>query len=100
MEDLLRASVLDLKGNWDDHLSLVEFAYNNNFQSSIGMAPFEGLYGRRCRSPICWDDVGERKLLGLELVQLTMEKIDMIKERLKTTQNTQKSYVDNRRRDF
>ena len=78
----------------------MEFAYNNSFQSSIGMTPFEGLYGRRCRSPICWDDVGERKLLGPELVQLTMEKIDMIKERLKTTQNTQKSYVDNRRRDL
>ena len=68
MEDLLRACVLDLKGNWDDYLPLVEFAYNNSFQASIGMAPFEALYGRRCRSPVCWDGVGEKKLLGLELV--------------------------------
>ena len=79
LEDLLRACTLDLKGNWDDHLPLVEFAYNNSFQASIGMAPFEGLYGRKCRSPICWDDIGERKLLGPELVQLTIEKTALIK---------------------
>ena len=53
LEDLLRACVMDLKGNWDDHLPLVEFSYNKNFQSSIVMTLFEGLYGRRCRSPIC-----------------------------------------------
>ncbi|RVW21348.1 Transposon Ty3-G Gag-Pol polyprotein [Vitis vinifera] len=62
------------KGNRDDYLPLVEFAYNNSFQASIGMTPFEGLYGRRCRSPVCWDDVGERKLLGPKLVQLTVER--------------------------
>ena len=87
LEDLLRACVLDLKGNWDDHFPLVEFAYNNSFQYSIGMAPFEGLYGRRCRSSICWDDVGERKLLEPELVQLIVEKMPSIKERLKTAQS-------------
>ncbi|XP_034679915.1 probable polygalacturonase At3g15720 [Vitis riparia] len=64
------------------------------------MAPFEGLYGRKFRSPICWDDVGERKLLGPELVQLIVEKVALIKERLKTAQSRQKSYVDNRRRDL
>ena len=58
LEDLLRACALDLKGNWDDYLPLVEFAYNNSFQASIGMTPFKGLHGRRCRSPVCWDDVG------------------------------------------
>ncbi|RVW22176.1 Transposon Ty3-G Gag-Pol polyprotein [Vitis vinifera] len=73
LEDLLRACILDLQGNWDDHLPLVEFAYNNSFQASIGMAPFEALYGRKCRSPICWNDVGERKLLGPELVQRDLE---------------------------
>ncbi|RVX04475.1 Transposon Ty3-G Gag-Pol polyprotein [Vitis vinifera] len=72
--------------NWDDHLPLVEFAYNNSFQASIGLAPFEALYGRKCRSPICWNDVGERKLLGPELVQLTVEKVALIKERLKAAQ--------------
>ena len=100
LEDLLRACILDLQGNWDDHLPLVEFAYNNSFQASIGMAPFEALYGRRCRSPVCWDDVGEKKLLGPELVQLTVEKVSLIKEILKAAQNRQKSYVDNRRRDL
>ena len=100
LEDLLRACALDLKGNWDDYLPLVEFAYNNSFQDSIGMAPFEVLYGRRCRSPVCWDDVGEKKLLGPELVQLTVEKVFLIKERLKAAQSRQKSYTDNRRRDL
>ena len=100
LEDLLRACALDLKDNWDDYLPLVEFAYNNSFQASIGMAPFEALYGRRCRSPVCWDDVGEKKLLGPELVQLTVEKVSLIKERLKAAQSRQKSYADNRRRDL
>ncbi|RVX05086.1 RNA-directed DNA polymerase-like [Vitis vinifera] len=67
---------------------------NNSFQASIGMAPFEALYGRKCRSPICWNDVGERKLLGPELVQLTVEKVALIKERLKAAQSRHKSYAD------
>ncbi|RVW68203.1 Transposon Ty3-G Gag-Pol polyprotein [Vitis vinifera] len=89
-----------LGSNWDDHLPLVEFAYNNSFQASIGMAPFEALYGRKCRSPICWNDVGERKLLGPELVQLIVEKVALIKERLKAAQSRHKSYADHRRRDL
>ena len=97
---MLRACTLDLKGKWDDYLPLVEFAYNNRFQASIRMTPFEALYGRKFRSPICWNDVGERKLLRPELVQLTVEKITLIKERLKATQSRQKSYADNRRRDL
>ena len=100
MEDFLRAYALDLKGNWDDYLPLVEFAHNNSFQASIGMSPFKALYGRRCRSLVCWDDVGEKKLLGPELVQLTVEKVSLIKERLKATQSRQKSYADNRKRDL
>ncbi|RVW27201.1 Transposon Tf2-2 polyprotein [Vitis vinifera] len=70
------------------------------FQASIGMAPFEALYGRKCRSPICWNDVGKRKLLGPELVQLTVEKVALIKERLKAAQSRHKSYADHRRRDW
>ena len=65
-----------------------------------GMAPFEALYGRKCRSPICWNDVGERKLLGPKLVQLTVENFALIKKILKTTQSKQKSYTDNRRRNL
>ena len=83
LEDMLLACVLDFGGSWEDHMPLVEFSYNNNFQISIGMAPYEALYGRKRRSPICWDDVGERKLLGLDLVQVTTEKIQLIQERLK-----------------
>ncbi|KAA0067801.1 DNA/RNA polymerases superfamily protein [Cucumis melo var. makuwa] len=68
LEDMLRACVLQFKGNWDTHLSLMEFAYNNSYQSSIDMAPFEALYGRPCRTPVCWNEVRERKLVGPECV--------------------------------
>ena len=77
---------------------MAEFAYNNSYQFSIGMAPYETLYGRPCRSPLCWIEVGERHLLGLEIVQETIEKIQLIKEKLKIAQDRQKSYVDQRRR--
>ena len=68
LEDMLRACVLDFGGSWEEHLHLVEFAYNNSYHSSIGMAPFEALYGRPCRSPTCWMDFWEQLLLGPELV--------------------------------
>ena len=67
------------------HLSLVEFAYNNNYQASIGKAPYEALYGRKCRTPLCWDEVGERKLNDVELIETTSKNIKIIRERLKTT---------------
>ena len=65
----MRACVLEFQGSWDEHLSLVEFAYNNSFHSSIGMSPFEALYGRPCRSSICWEEIGDRDLLDLEIVE-------------------------------
>ena len=65
---MLRACVIDFQGTWDKFLPLVEFSYNNSFQATIGMAPYEALYGRRCRLPVHWDEVGERKLLGPEIV--------------------------------
>ncbi|KAL0434130.1 UNVERIFIED_CONTAM: Transposon Tf2-11 polyprotein [Sesamum latifolium] len=68
LEDMMRACTMEFKGNWDDHLPLMEFAYNNSFHSSISMAPYEALYGRRCRSPVCWDIEGLRQLEGPELV--------------------------------
>ncbi|GAB2298030.1 hypothetical protein Dimus_038505 [Dionaea muscipula] len=100
LEDLLRACSLDWKGDWDDQLPLVEFSYNNSFQTSLGMAPYEALYGRRCRSPTCWYEVGERQLLGPELVQDASDKIALIRDRLLTAQSRQKSYADSRRRDL
>ncbi|KAL0545862.1 hypothetical protein IC582_015758 [Cucumis melo] len=97
---MLRACVLQFKGNWDTHSSLMEFAYNNSYQSSMGMAPFEALYGRPCRTPVCWNEVGERKLVGPELVQVTSDNIKLIRENLKIAQDRQKSYADKRRRDL
>ena len=64
------------------------------------MAPYEALYGKQCRTPLCWSEVGERRLIGPELVQLTAEKIDVIRERLKTAQSRQKSYADRRQKDL
>jgi len=64
LEDMLRACVIDFGGNWESHLALAEFSYNNSYHSSIDMAPFEALYGRKCRSPICWTEVGEAQITG------------------------------------
>ncbi|GJV95031.1 putative reverse transcriptase domain-containing protein [Tanacetum coccineum] len=95
---MLRACVLDFGGSWDVHLPLVEFSYNNSYHSSVRCAPFEALYGRKCRSPIMWAEVGEGQLIGPELVQETTEKISQIKDRLKAARDRQKSYADKRRK--
>ncbi|KAL0285964.1 UNVERIFIED_CONTAM: Transposon Ty3-G Gag-Pol polyprotein [Sesamum calycinum] len=100
LEDMMRASVIEFRGNWDDHLPLMEFAYNNSFHSSVGMAPYEALYGRKCRSPICWDIEGLRQLEGPELVQQTVDKIQTVKKCLKAAQDRQKSYADKHRREM
>ncbi|CAA7061993.1 unnamed protein product [Microthlaspi erraticum] len=84
----------------DDHLSLVEFAYNNSFQASIGMAPFEALYGRPCRTPLCWTQVGERSMYGATYVQETTEKVRVVRLNMKEAQDRQKSYADRRRREL
>ncbi|GJV50734.1 putative reverse transcriptase domain-containing protein [Tanacetum coccineum] len=98
LEDMLRACVLDFGGSWDVHLSLVEFSYNNSYHSCVRCAPFEALYGRKCRSPIMWAEVGEGQLIGPELVQETTEKILQIKDRLKAARDRQKSYANKRRK--
>ncbi|KAJ9541969.1 hypothetical protein OSB04_028475 [Centaurea solstitialis] len=100
LEDMLRACVLDFGGSWDTYLPLAEFSYNNSYHSSIGMPPFEMLYGRRCRTPICWGEVGQRVLGSTEVVQRTTEDIQRIRERLRTAQSRQKSYADRRRSDL
>ncbi|GJY12996.1 putative reverse transcriptase domain-containing protein [Tanacetum coccineum] len=82
----------------DVHLPLVEFSYNNSYHSSVRCAPFEALYGRKCRSPIMWAEVGEGQLIGPELVQETIEKVTHIKDRLKAARDRQKSYADKRRK--
>ncbi|KAL0561316.1 hypothetical protein IC582_001739 [Cucumis melo] len=100
LEDMLRACALEFPGSWDSHLHLMEFAYNNSYQATIGMAPFEALYGKCCRSPVCWDEVGEQRLMGPELVQSTNEAILKIRSRMHTAQSRQKSYADVRRKDL
>ncbi|GKF57739.1 putative reverse transcriptase domain-containing protein [Tanacetum coccineum] len=98
LEDMLRACIMDFGGSWDTHLPLVEFYYNNSYHTSIKCASFEALYGRKCRSPVIWTEVGESQLIGPELVQEMTEKIFQIKERLKTARSLQKSYADKRRK--
>ncbi|GJV98418.1 putative reverse transcriptase domain-containing protein [Tanacetum coccineum] len=98
LEDMLRACVIDFGGNWDRHLPLVEFSYNNSYHASIKAAPFEALYGRKCRSPVCWSEVGDSQLTGPELIRETTEKIIQIKNRLLTARSRQKSYADVRRK--
>ncbi|GJZ12520.1 putative reverse transcriptase domain-containing protein [Tanacetum coccineum] len=83
LEDMLRACVIDFDGNWDVHLPLAEFSYNNSYHSSIRCAPFEALYGRKCRLPVLWAKIGESSLIGPELVQETTDKVVLIKEKLK-----------------
>ncbi|KAL0544048.1 hypothetical protein IC582_019159 [Cucumis melo] len=100
LEDMLRACALEFPGSWDSHLHLMEFAYNNSYQATIGMAPFEALDGKCCRSPVCWGEVGEQKLMGPELVQSTNEAIQKIRSRMHTAQSRQKSYADVRRKDL
>ncbi|GKC68670.1 putative reverse transcriptase domain-containing protein [Tanacetum coccineum] len=98
LEDMLRACILDFGGSWDVHLPLVEFSYNNSYHSSVRCAPFEALYGRKCRSPILWAEVEEGQLIGPELVQETTEKISQINNRLKVARDRHKSYADKRRK--
>ncbi|KAA0032207.1 pol protein [Cucumis melo var. makuwa] len=100
LEDMLRACALEFPGSWDSHLHLMEFAYNNSYQANIGMAPFEALYGKCCRSPVCWGEVGEQRLMGPELVQSTNEAIQKIRSHMHTAQSGQKSYADVRRKDL
>ena len=86
---MLRACVLDFEGNWDQHLSLIEFAYNNSYQSTIQMAPYEALYGRKCWSPVGWFEVGDHPLLGPDMVQDTVGKVRLVRDRMRAAQSRQ-----------
>ncbi|GJW35441.1 putative reverse transcriptase domain-containing protein [Tanacetum coccineum] len=97
LEDMLRACAIDFGKGWVNHLPLVEFSYNNSYHASIKAAPFEALYGRKCRSPVCWTEVGEAQILGPELIQETTEKIIQIKQRMQAARDRQKSYADLKR---
>ena len=94
------ARIIDYKGSWDGHIHLVEFVYNNSFQPSIGMAPYEALYGRKCRTPLCWTELSKKKIIGLYLIQETEEKVKIFREILKVATDRQNSYADMRRKDI
>ncbi|GJW24885.1 putative reverse transcriptase domain-containing protein [Tanacetum coccineum] len=98
LEDMLRACVIDFRNGWVKHLSLVEFSYNNSYHASVKDAPFEPLYNRKCRSPVCWAEVEEVQLTGPEIVQETTEKIIQIIQRIQATYDRQKSYTDLKRK--
>nr|GEX11164.1 putative reverse transcriptase domain-containing protein [Tanacetum cinerariifolium] len=95
---MMRACVMDFKKGWDRQLPLVEFSYNNSYHTSIKAAPFEALYGQKCRSPICWAEVGDVQLTGLEIVHEMTEKIIQIKKRIQAARDRHNSYTDRRRK--
>ncbi|KAI3821405.1 hypothetical protein L1987_08972 [Smallanthus sonchifolius] len=97
---MLRACIIDFGGSWDSHLPLAEFSYNNSYHTTIGMPPFKMLYGRKCRTPVCWGEIGQKDFASLEVVKATSEKFDQIKARMKAVKDRQKSYADKIRRDL
>ncbi|GJW46113.1 reverse transcriptase domain-containing protein [Tanacetum coccineum] len=98
LEDMLRACIIDFGKGWERHLPLVEFSYNNSYHASIKAAPFEALYGRKCRSPVCWAEVGDVQLTGPEIIHKTTEKIVQIQQCLQAARDRQRSYANIRRR--
>ena len=100
MEDMLRACVLDFGGSWDTYLLLVELSYNNSYHASIDRSPFEMLYRRKCRTLICWGEVGQRVMGRTKVVLMTTERIQQVRSRLQSAQSKQKSYADKRRSDL
>ncbi|KAH9734522.1 Endonuclease [Citrus sinensis] len=98
LEEMLRGCAINFQGSWSKYLPLAKFDYNNSYQATIGMTPYEALYGRKCRSPIHWDEMGERRHLGLDLITASSEAIEKIRQRNQAAQSRQKSYADKRRR--
>ena len=94
----MRACALDYGSSWDDNLPYAEFSYNNSYQASLKMAPFEVLYGRKCRTPLSWSEVGDSQIFGPDILREAEEKVHKIREHLKTAQSRQKSYANKRRR--
>nr|GEX96667.1 putative reverse transcriptase domain-containing protein [Tanacetum cinerariifolium] len=94
LEDMLRACAIDFGKGWEKHLPLVEFSYNNSYHASIKAAPFEALYGRKCRSPVCSADVGDTQLTGPEIIHETIEKFVQIRQHLKAARDQQRNYAN------
>nr|GEW48468.1 putative reverse transcriptase domain-containing protein [Tanacetum cinerariifolium] len=94
LEDMLRACAIDFGKGWERHLPLVEFPYNNSYHASIKAAPFEALYGRKCRSPVCWAEVGDTQLTGPEIIHVTNEKIVQIQQHFQAARDRQRNYAN------
>src|SRR3954468_16540568 len=95
---MLRACVISFGKNWEKSLPFAEFAYNNSFQSSLNMAPFELLYGRQCRTPLNWSETGERQFFGPDMIKEAEEQVRIVRDQLKAAQSRQKSYYDRHHR--
>lgn len=100
LEDMLRACVLTYGTNWEKCLAFAKFSYNNSYQASLQMSPFEALYGRKCRTPLFWFEVGERQFFGPSIINEAQQNVDLIRKRLKEAQSCQKSYADRRCREL
>ena len=100
LEDMIRGCVLDFSGSWDKYIPLMEFAYNNSYQSSIGMALYEALYGRRCITPMCLTELNGHKIIGPDLVKGIEEKVQIIQQRLKAASYRQRSYANLKIKDI
>jgi hypothetical protein len=100
LEDMLRACALQDKIGWDKRPPYAEFSYNNSYQASLKMSPFEALYGRNCRTPLHWDQPGERQVFGPDILLEAEENIRMVRENLKAAQSRQRIYADTRRREL
>jgi hypothetical protein len=100
LEDMLRAYALQYGRSWDKSLPYAEFSYNNSYQESFKMAPFEKLYGRRCQTLLFWSEAGERKVFGPNILQEAERQVRMVRENLRVVQSRQKSYTDHRRREL
>jgi Integrase zinc binding domain/Integrase core domain len=98
LEDMLRACIIDFGGSWEKHLPLAEFSYNNSYHSSIGMPPFEMLYGRKCRTPLCWEVEGRAKVGSSDIVRMTTENVKVVKDRLKAAQDRQRAYANKKKK--
>jgi len=97
---MLRACAIQYGTSWDKCLPYAEFSYNNSYQASLKKSPFEALYGRRCRTPLFWDQIGEKQVFGPGIIEDAEQQLRVVQKNLKIAQSRQKSYADNRRREL
>nr|GEZ27660.1 putative reverse transcriptase domain, ribonuclease H-like domain, aspartic peptidase domain protein [Tanacetum cinerariifolium] len=98
LEDILRACAIDFGRGWEKHLPLVKFSYNNSYHASIKAGPFEALYGRKCRSHVCWAEVGDTQLIGPEIIHETTKKVIQTRQRLQAARDRQRNYANVRQK--